>query len=174
VTDPKERALFVHVLLFVSNAYLPAAVLLLSRSAHARARWVFDVAPIADPGALRAGVWKAAVVAIALPLWLVLVAADAVASGPAAAALHAPVVAAVALLVLDRGVAGLPDPFPFGREKQPFGGDAGEGVIGLAFALTILGFVEAWLVTSIPASLAATSLGFLALAAQRRLRRSAP
>ena len=176
VEDPKERGLFVHVLLFVANAYLPAAVLLLSRSSHARARWLFDTAPITRPERLRSGVFKAAIAVLALPLWLALVVTDAVIRGPATAALHAPIVGIVGWLVLDRAVAQLPDPFPFGRERERLGGDAGEGVIGLAVGLTILGFLEAWLVTSIPAALAATAIGVAWLALQRRLRlrRAAP
>ena len=60
------------------------------------------------------------------PLWLALVVTDAVIRGPATAALHAPIVGIVGWLVLDRAVAQLPDPFPFGRERERLGGDAGE------------------------------------------------
>lgn len=156
IRDAEERRLFVHVLLFVVNAFLPAAVLLLARSPHAAARWVFDLAPLDNPRALRSGMFKAGIVSIIIPLFTVLEGADIMLSGFATAALHAPLVFLAMLFVLDRAILQLPDPFPFGQPMERLEGGAGEGAMGLAFILTIVGFAEAWLVRSVPASVVAT------------------
>jgi hypothetical protein len=164
IGDPDERERFVHVLLFVASAYLPAAVLLLSRSRHAAGRWIFDTAPIASPEMLRRGTWKATLLAIGLPFFVALFATDAVVRGPAAALLHAPIVALVQAGVLWFAVRQLPDPFPMGQGLERLGGDAGEGILGLAFGLTILGFVEGYLITSFAASAGAALVGIVAFA----------
>jgi hypothetical protein len=161
--DARERELFVHVLLFVSNAVLPAAILLLSRSRFAEARWIFETAPVRSPDALRAGVRKAAVCAIVFPLVGMLVAADVAVRGPSVAALHAPIVLAVSLLVLSRAMRGLPRPYPFSEEPTRFEGGVGEGALGLAFGLTLFGFVEQWLVRDPISALVAAGLLFLAV-----------
>ncbi len=140
--DPDERGLFVHLLLFVASAYLPAAIHLLAHSPHAAARWIFDVAPLRHPESLRAGVRKATLLATAIPLVCTLEVADVLVRGPATAALHAPIVLLVAMLVVDRAVGQLADPFPFGETSGRLQGVAGEGAIGLGFGLTLFGFVE--------------------------------
>jgi len=169
--DPEERRLFVHVALFVASAYLPAAVVLLARSRDAAARWMFETAPIDRPRALRAGVRKATAFRVVLPMIAALVAADVAVRGPAVAALHAPLVLGVALLVLHRAVAGLPDPFPFSEEMGRFAGGVGENAIGLAFVLTGVGFLELWCVRdAISSAVATLGLAALLVALDRRSR----
>jgi hypothetical protein len=157
IHDPSERRLFVHILLFVVNAYLPAAVLLLTRSEHGRARWVFDTSPISDEGSLRSGFWKATIVAIGLPMFAVMQIASFSVSG-ATAALHTGPVLIVTMGVLFHAVRSLPDPFPFGNENEGFEGGAGEGALALAFFLTLLAFAEFWIVRDGLTSAVATAV----------------
>ncbi|MFN0206213.1 MAG: hypothetical protein ACKVS6_07850 [Planctomycetota bacterium] len=173
IGDGEERRLFVHVLLFVVNAYLPAAVLLLTKSRDARARWIFDTSPIQDPAALRDGFWKATILTVGMPLFVVMQAANAAASGIESAALHILPAFIVMIAVLDHTIQKLPDPFPFGDDDERFSGGAGEGVLALAFFLTILGFAEAWFVRDILASAAATIVLAAYFLMSRRARRGA-
>lgn len=175
VKPEDERNLFVHVLLFVSSAYLPASVQLLGRSRAFEARFVFDTAPIASAEPLRSGVFKAAVVLIGLPFFVLLTLADVAVRGPATALTHAPVVGVVGVCVLDHAVRQLPDPFPFGRDVSVLGGSAGEGVVGLAFVLTLFAFGEAAWIQSPLAALGLAGILAVLLALRRRAaRRAAP
>lgn len=158
ISDPVERKLFVHVLLFVVNAFLPAAVLLLAKSRYASARWIFDTSPIVNESALRRGVFKASIVRIAIPLFVVLEAAETAVTGAAGALLHAPIVFIVMLWILDRSVQRLPSPFPFSEPLERLDGAAGEGAMTLAFILTIVGFVESWFVKDWPTALAVSAV----------------
>ncbi|HKE01174.1 MAG TPA: hypothetical protein VKE69_09200 [Planctomycetota bacterium] len=172
--DPEERRLLVHVLLFVSSAYLPAAVLLLARAPRegAGARWLFVTSPVTDPAALRAGVRKAAALSVVLPLVAALEAADVAIRGPLVAMRHAPVVLAVALLVLHRSTRGLPQPYPLGEARGRLLGGAGEGALGLAFVLTLFGFAEERIVRDAWSSVVAGAvmLGLVAIVDRRRRR----
>jgi hypothetical protein len=106
-----------------------------------------------------------------LPLLAVLTFADSLVRGPATALLHAPLVALVELWVLDRAVEQLPDPFPLSQDLERLGGDTGEGVLGLAFGLTLFGFAEAWAVRGPLTALAAAAALAAGLVFQRRARR---
>lgn len=169
IYDAKERLLFVRILLMVTGAYLPVAVLLLSRSRHAAARWVFDCAPIAAPKLLRCGVYKALIFSIVIPMFAVLELSDAAISGPSTALLHAPLVFIAMAWVLDRSVELLPDPFPFGELPERLAGGAGEGAMALAFGLTLAGFLDGWFVRDITSAALASAVAGGALYVKRRL-----
>jgi len=171
--DPRERRLFLHIALFVSNAYLPAACQLLARSKDANARWIFDTAPTHALNHGRDGIFKASIFFLLMPFVGSMLAAIAWANGAEHALLHALPLASVALWVLDRGVQALPDPFPGGQEAGRLGTSAGEGILGLAFLLTGVGFVEARVVTHPIHAIAWAAAVCMALVFVRRRRGAA-
>jgi ABC-2 type transport system permease protein len=160
LTDAREdQGLYLNLVLYTLNAYLPIALSFLSVSPHWRARWLFHVAPLDSRQSFERGVMRALVAHLLVPVYLGLGLAYAFLRSPLEALCQVPVAFLVALLLLPRSYRGAVGAAPFTHPPDRMHAVGGEGdragapVFGLGIGLAIAS-LPAYLLLREPAAAA--------------------
>jgi ABC-2 type transport system permease protein len=169
ITDEREdQGLYLNLVLYTLNAYLPIVLSFLAVSPHWRARWIFHVAPLESRQAFERGVMRALVVHLLIPVYAGLALAYAFLRSPLEALYQVPIAFLVALLLLPRSYRGAVGAAPFTHPLDRMHAVGGEGdragapVFGLGIGLAIAS-LPAYLFLSAPLP-AATALLILGVA----------
>lgn len=181
LTDAREdQGLYLNLVLYTLNAYLPIVLSFLAVSPHWRARWIFYITPLSSRQSFERGVMRALVAHLLLPVYLGLGLAYAFLRSPLEALYQVPIAFLVALLLLPRSYRGAVGVAPFIHPQDRMHSVGGEGdregspVFGLGIGLAILSLpAYLYLNSPVPAAAAATMLT-LAVIGTWRIRRHDP
>ncbi|MBK9387251.1 MAG: hypothetical protein IPN34_20740 [Planctomycetes bacterium] len=181
LTDAREdQGLYLNLVLYTLNAYLPIVLSFLAVSPHWRARWIFHVAPLESRQAFERGVMRAVVAHLLLPVYLGLALAYCYLRPPLEALLQVPNAFLVALLLLPRSYRAAVGSAPFTHPPDRMHAVGGEGdragmnVFGLGIGLAIASLLaHRFLGAPLAAASAFLVLG-IAVAMSWRLREHEP
>ncbi|MBL8899339.1 MAG: hypothetical protein JNM84_17010 [Planctomycetes bacterium] len=181
LTDAREdQGLYLNLVLYTLNAYLPIVLSFLAVSPHWRARWIFHVTPLDSRQAFERGVMRALVAHLLVPVYLGLALAYAFLRSPAEALCQVPVAFLVALLLLPRSYRGAVGAAPFTHPPDRMHAVGGEGdragvnVFGLGIALAIASLPAYEFLNAPLAALSAFAVLALAVGLAWRVREHSP